>query len=156
MAKKLTIPCDRCGARLENIPEKCPHCGEIIRERMDPFVRARVEQLMQSGKWKRYIPALLTYFLYAPIVVAQIFVFDYFDNHNLLTILSVAAFAVVIISYYLITLQALRGKADAFYIGHWAIFILESLSFSFLTSAFSYFALFNKCVSVLVSLNFLE
>ena len=48
MAKKKTIACDRCGARIDHIPEKCPECGEIIYDRMDPHVRERILEKMEK------------------------------------------------------------------------------------------------------------
>jgi hypothetical protein len=53
MAKKPTTPCDRCGARLDHIPDKCPHCGEIIRDRMNPFIRERVEEIFKFRPYSR-------------------------------------------------------------------------------------------------------
>ena len=48
MSKTKTIACDKCGHRMERILEKCPKCGELIRDRMDPHVRERVENKMRS------------------------------------------------------------------------------------------------------------
>jgi DNA-directed RNA polymerase subunit RPC12/RpoP len=48
MRKRKTIACDRCGARIDRIPEKCPECGEEIRARMDPHIRERVEEIMKG------------------------------------------------------------------------------------------------------------
>jgi hypothetical protein len=51
--KKLTIPCDKCGARLENIPEKCPHCGEIIRSKLNPSIYESIKEILCSGEINR-------------------------------------------------------------------------------------------------------
>ncbi len=44
---KRTIACDRCGARIDHIPKKCPECGEEIYDRMDPHIRERILAKME-------------------------------------------------------------------------------------------------------------
>ena len=53
MTSRKTIACDKCGHRIDHIPEKCPECGEVIRDRMDPHVRERVEDKLRSTYWSR-------------------------------------------------------------------------------------------------------
>ena len=54
--KKKTIACDKCGARIDHIPEKCPECGEIIYDRMEPHVREEIEKCLHKSsiakQWK--------------------------------------------------------------------------------------------------------
>ena len=42
--KSKSIACDQCGVRIKAIPDSCPECGEIIKARMDPHVRQRIEE----------------------------------------------------------------------------------------------------------------
>jgi HEAT repeat protein len=132
MARKLTIPCDRCGARLENIPEKCPHCGEIIYDRMDPFIRERIEELMQKGRWKKYIPLFLTYSFFIPFAVSAWFVHFYFDRYDTATAASAAAFCVVSIVYISVMPRMLRNISAYHLMGHAALFSLAAISGVFL------------------------
>lgn len=77
MTKSKTIPCDKCGARLENIPGKCPHCGEEIAGRMEVHVRKKVKWHMISGKphlmiEKVYLGIMLFLFI---IMISMIIMF---------------------------------------------------------------------------------
>lgn len=60
MSKKKTIPCDKCGARLDHIPEKCPHCGEEIAGRMDPRLMERIQKEFNRTS-PRIVLALITF-----------------------------------------------------------------------------------------------
>ena len=59
MIKHKTIACDRCGARIDHIPEKCPECGEIIYDRMDPHVRERIIYEMEKAPIRKRKRAVL-------------------------------------------------------------------------------------------------
>jgi hypothetical protein len=126
MARKKTIPCDRCGARLDNIPEKCPHCGEIIRDRMDPFIREQVEKMMNPGWLKRNSPVLLTYLFFIPFAASIWFVHYSFDRYDILTAASIAAFAFVALIYYLVVSKVLSNGSAWILTSHGTLFISTS------------------------------
>jgi formylglycine-generating enzyme required for sulfatase activity len=125
MSRKLTIPCDRCGARLDNIPEKCPHCGEIIRDRMDPYMRERIEYFLQKGKWKRHIPLVLSYLFFMLYAASLWFVYYYFNRYNLFTVISIVVFGILALIYYVTAWKVLRNKSRYHIFAHGVLFFLS-------------------------------
>jgi HEAT repeat protein len=141
MSKKKTIPCDRCGARLENIPEKCPHCGEIIRDRMDPFIREGIEKRMGPGWWRRNYPALLFCLFSVPFAASICFAHYSFDNYDLSTVLSVAIFGLVALAYFIIVQNLLKKWSALHLIGHIILFPAMTLLavYEFPKTGYGYF-----------------
>jgi flagellar biosynthesis protein FliQ len=127
MAKKLTIPCDRCGARLDNIPEKCPHCGEIIRDRMDPFIREGIEKRIGQRWWKIQFTVFRTYLFILPFFGSIGLVRVSFDAYNIWTALSAAVFGLVALAYYEAARRILRTKSRYHLIGHGILFLLSAV-----------------------------
>ncbi len=78
MKNPKTIACDRCGARIDHIPEKCPECGEIIYDRMDPHVRERIQEKMKK---RQVSPGLIILGVVVLVTLAVIFVPSLIKNY---------------------------------------------------------------------------
>ncbi len=101
MRKKKTIACDRCGARIDHIPEKCPECGEILRDRMDPHVREVIEKKMAPRNWK-WLFKLAIYLFFIPIVFAACGFARKFNDFVWIFILFTLSFPAITAFYFII------------------------------------------------------
>ena len=73
MTKKKTIVCDRCGARIDYILEKCPKCGNNIFESMNPPVHERIGKKIEGRKpWYFYALLLIIFILICSVAVTII------------------------------------------------------------------------------------
>jgi hypothetical protein len=140
MFKKKTIPCDRCGARFDHIPEKCPACGEIIRDRMDPHIREEIEQRLEP------VSPFLSAFLMVPFIALDllalgIFIFlnsDYSRQvpteiwYNIFAVVMVGTFLDCVLSYIIVLVN--RKKVTKRFL----TFFLLWISFHFLISGLEF------------------
>jgi hypothetical protein len=76
--KKKSIACDRCGARIDHIPEKCPECGEEIYARMDPHVRMRIENILSFPEGLKTWQFFFTIFCGTVVIINLLVLFEPF------------------------------------------------------------------------------
>jgi hypothetical protein len=80
MGRPKLIICDRCGKRFEEVPERCPACGEILAARMDPGFKRAVERFF---RWREMrLVAVFLGVVLVGIVTAGFFGFWSFQRNN--------------------------------------------------------------------------
>ena len=73
MSKKKTIPCDKCGARIDHIPEKGPQCGEEIYYNMNPQLRLKLKNILNQAKAHRWV--MIAHLFYITAFILNVFAF---------------------------------------------------------------------------------
>jgi hypothetical protein len=55
MKNRKIVICDKCQARFDYIPEKCPCCGETLLKRMDNRIREIIENKLKYSPFHKWM-----------------------------------------------------------------------------------------------------